>query len=70
MVPLYLAELDHRYSEEIELEDAIHTAILTLKEGFDGEVTEKNIEIAIATSDKKFRLLSESEVKDYLEEVE
>uniref|UniRef100_A0A7S3D2Y5 Proteasome subunit alpha type n=2 Tax=Palpitomonas bilix TaxID=652834 RepID=A0A7S3D2Y5_9EUKA len=62
--------LEKRYSEEVELEDAIHTAILTLKEGFDGEVTEKNIEIAIATSDKKFRLLSEAEIKDYLQEVE
>jgi hypothetical protein len=26
----------HRYDPEMELEDAIHTAILTLKEGFEG----------------------------------
>ena len=29
----------------MELEDAIHTAILTLKEGFEGAVDEKNIGI-------------------------
>lgn len=28
--------LEKRYSEDMELEDAIHTALLTLKEGFEG----------------------------------
>jgi hypothetical protein len=31
------AFLEKRYSEDMELEDAIHTALLTLKEGFEGE---------------------------------
>ena len=32
--------LERRYSEEMELEDAIHTALLTLREGFEvGAVT-------------------------------
>jgi hypothetical protein len=30
--------LEKRYSEEMALEDAIHTALLTLKEGFEGQV--------------------------------
>jgi hypothetical protein len=30
--------LEKRYNDDIELEDAIHTAILTLKEGFEGQV--------------------------------
>jgi hypothetical protein len=30
--------LEKRYSEDMELEDAIHTALLTLKEGFEGVV--------------------------------
>jgi 20S proteasome alpha/beta subunit len=30
--------LEKRYNDDIELEDAIHTAILTLKEGFEGEM--------------------------------
>lgn len=28
--------LEKRYSDDIELEDAIHTALLTLKDGFEG----------------------------------
>lgn len=56
-----------RYSEEMELEDAIHTAILTLKEGFEGQMDEHKIEIGIVSSaTKKFRKLSPSEIRDYL----
>lgn len=69
-----------RYSDDISLEDAIHTALLTLKEGFEGEMTEKTIEIGIAsvpTAEQMevksgerlpatFRKLSEAEVRDYL----
>ena len=39
--------LEKRYSEDLELDDAVHTAILTLKEGFEGQMTEDNIEIGI-----------------------
>lgn len=52
------------------MEDAIHTAILTLKEGFEGQMTEKNIELGIVGEDRKFRVLSQQEVKDYIGEVE
>jgi 20S proteasome subunit alpha 2 len=38
-----------RYNDDISLEDAIHTALLTLKEGFEGQMTEKTIEIGIIT---------------------
>ena len=63
--------LEKRYSEDMELDDAIHTAILTLKEGFDGEMTENNIEIGVVgAADRKFRVLTPAEVKDYLGEVE
>jgi 20S proteasome subunit alpha 2 len=58
--------LEKRYSEELELEDAIHTAILTLKEGFEGQMTSENIEIGICSKDG-FKRLSPNEVKDYLE---
>nr|VWP00690.1 Calcineurin subunit B (Calcineurin regulatory subunit) (Protein phosphatase 2B regulatory subunit) [Ganoderma boninense] len=34
---------------EKRLEDAIHTALLTLKEGFEGHMTEKTIEIGVVT---------------------
>uniref|UniRef100_A0A7S1T6A5 Proteasome subunit alpha type n=1 Tax=Compsopogon caeruleus TaxID=31354 RepID=A0A7S1T6A5_9RHOD len=62
--------LEKRYSDDIELDDAIHTAILTLKEGFEGHVTESNIEIGVISEDGKFRHLSAAELKDYLGEVE
>lgn len=39
--------LEKRFSEDLELEDAIHTAILTLKEGFEGQMTEHNIELGV-----------------------
>lgn len=34
--------LEKRYDDKIELEDAVHTAILTLKEGFEGQVCTSN----------------------------
>ncbi len=57
--------LEKRYSEKLELEDAIHTAILTLKESFEGQMTEENIEIGVCNKEG-FRKLTPSEVKDYL----
>lgn len=62
--------LEKRYSDDIELEDAIHTAILTLKEGFEGQVTENNIEIGVIGEDKLFKTLTPAETKDYLTELE
>ncbi len=53
----------------MELEDAIHTAILVLKEGFEGEMNETNIEIGVARTGG-FRRLSAAEVKDYLAAVQ
>jgi 20S proteasome subunit alpha 2 len=72
--------LEKRYNDDISLEDAIHTALLTLKEGFEGQMTEKTIEIGIVTVPSAedlivpvggrpkptFRRLTEEEVKDYL----
>ncbi|CAN0391312.1 unnamed protein product [Ectocarpus sp. 12 AP-2014] len=60
--------LEKRYSEEAELDDAVHTALLTMREGFEGEMTEKNIEVGVVGEDRKFRILSEQEVKDFLDE--
>jgi len=57
--------LEKRYSDELELEDAVHTAILTLKESFEGKMDQDNIEIAICKADG-FKRLSPAEVQDYL----
>ena len=86
--------LEKRYNEDIEIEDAIHTAILTLKvtpptppmlsrceprlslapslrqEGFEGQMTEDNIELAVIGEDRKLKILTPAEIRDYLAEVE
>lgn len=62
--------LEKRYNDDIELEDAIHTAILTLKEGFEGQISENNIEIGVVNDQKMFRVLTPAEILDYLGEVE
>ncbi|KAG5579136.1 hypothetical protein H5410_049763 [Solanum commersonii] len=48
--------LEKRYTEELELDDAVHTAILTLKEGFEGQISGKNIEIGIIGNDKNAKM--------------
>jgi len=61
--------LEKRFQEDMELEDAIHTALLTLREGFEGEMNGENIEVGVVSkTDGKFRLLSPSEIQDYLDE--
>lgn len=63
--------LEKRYAGDGALEDAVHTALLTLKEGFEGEMGGHNVEVAVVSAaDRKFRVLSASEVADYLQEVE
>lgn len=57
--------LEKRYNENPEIEDAVHIAILTLKESFEGQMTESNIEIGICNA-QGFRRLKPSEVKDHL----
>ena len=54
----------------MELEDAVHTSLLTLREGFEGEMTANNIELAVVGADRKFRVLTASEVADYLAEAD
>lgn len=39
--------LEKRYSEELELEDAIHIALLTLKDNIEGEMNGDSIEIGM-----------------------
>lgn len=60
--------LEKRYSESLGLDDAVHTAILTLKESFEGQMTSENIEVGIC-DEKGFRRLDISEVKDYLDTI-
>jgi 20S proteasome subunit alpha 2 len=61
--------LEKRYQDDMELEDAIHTALLTLREGFEGEMTNENIEVGVVSNvDGKFRVLTPEQIQDYLDE--
>jgi 20S proteasome subunit alpha 2 len=61
--------LEKRYQDDMELEDAIHTALLTLREGFVGEMTNENIEVGVVSNvDGKFRILTPEQIQDYLDE--
>jgi len=63
--------LEKRFNDEMEVDDAIHTAILTLKEGFEGAMTKDSIEIGIVNEDAgTFRILTVEEIDDYLKEIE
>lgn len=63
--------LEKRYNNnpDMELEDAIHNAIIILKEGFEGAIDETNVEIGVVGEDQKFRVLSPAEVRDYIREL-
>ncbi|XP_025197711.1 proteasome subunit alpha type-2 [Melanaphis sacchari] len=62
--------LEKRYKEDLELEDAIHTAILALKEGFEGQMTADNIEVGVCRKNRQneiiFEKLDQQQVADYL----
>lgn len=64
------AFLEKRYSDELGIEDAAHTALLTLKEGFEGKMAPGSVELARVGADGLFRVLTPAEVADYLQEVE
>lgn len=63
-------KLFFRYKEDLELEDAIHTAILALKEGFEGHMTADNIEVGVCRKNRHdeiiFEKLDQQQVADYL----
>ena len=65
--------LERTYTDDMDIGDAEHTAIKALANSFEGEMTERNIEIGvIKTSDpeKKFHILDKQEVADLLKEVQ
>lgn len=74
--------LEKRWNEELELEDAIHITLLTLKESIEGEMTGDNVEVSIVglpnddllgftgvknVEGPRFRTLSPQEIEDRLE---
>lgn len=76
--------LEKRYNEELELEDAIHIALLTLKETIEGEMNGNTIELVVigepddtklgytgleGAQGPRFKRLSPQEIDDRLSEL-
>ncbi|ODV93874.1 hypothetical protein PACTADRAFT_45601 [Pachysolen tannophilus NRRL Y-2460] len=74
--------LEKRWNEELELEDAIHIALLTLKESIEGEMNGDTVEISVIGSEDenllgfkgqegvkgpRFKKLSPQEINDRLD---
>uniref|UniRef100_A0A915D2H5 Proteasome subunit alpha type n=1 Tax=Ditylenchus dipsaci TaxID=166011 RepID=A0A915D2H5_9BILA len=55
--------LEKRFNETLELDDGIHTALLTLRESFDVGMTEDNVEVAVCDANG-FRRLTRQQVHD------
>ncbi len=59
--------LERRYKDGLSIDDGLSIIISTLREGYDGEVNENNIEIAVLDN-KGFRLFTPEQVKNYLKD--
>ncbi|KAF8359203.1 pas-2 [Pristionchus pacificus] len=57
--------LEKRFSETLELDDGVHTSLLTLRECFDVGMTEDNVEVAVCNA-SGFHRLTKQQVKDHL----
>ena len=54
--------LEKRYQDDMDIEDAIHTAILTLKDSFEGELADRNIEVGVirdSDATRSFKILTQ-----------
>lgn len=57
----------------MDISDAVHIAIKALKNTFEGEMTERNLEVAVirdADPTRSFKQCSQEEISDLLKEVE
>ena len=57
----------------MDIGDAVHTAIKALKNTFEGEMTERNLEVAIIKDSdptRSFKQCTQEEIRDLLREVE
>lgn len=59
--------LEKRYNETNEQADAIHTALLTLRESYEIGMTEENVELVICTRDEGFKRLTKAELREHIQ---
>jgi proteasome alpha subunit len=65
-----MEEFEKKYQEDMTLNDAIELALDAVYEATEGKTTPESVEIAVIdVKDKKYRKLSEEEIKDHVEEL-
>jgi len=47
--------LDKRYNDTLSIEDAVHMACMTMKEVFEGDMNEDNIEVGVIDDKMEFK---------------
>ena len=65
--------LEKVYDDNMDIGDAVHTAVKALKTSFGSEMTEKNLDIGViktADPDRAFKVLTQEEISDLLKEVD
>lgn len=64
--------LEKRYIENCTLSDAIHTALLTMSQAFDGSMNEENIQVGVVGGEygDNFQILKKDQIKALLKELE
>merc|ERR1711871_727141 len=65
--------LEKVFTDDMDIGDAVHTAIKALKNVFEGEMTQKNIEVGVIRAndpERKFHVLTQEEIADLLREVD
>ena len=62
--------LEKQYRDDLSVEEAIDLAVKIIREGFEGTLTEYDLEVAVADNEtKKFRHLPPDEIKDYIDNI-
>ena len=59
--------MERRYKDGLSIDDDLGIIISTLREGYDGEIKDKNIEIVILKN-TGFELLTHEQLKNYLKD--
>ena len=60
--------LEKRFIADADIEDAINTALITLKDGMDGKMSNTNTEVGVVQG-KRFKLITTELLADYLDQV-
>jgi len=60
--------LEKRYQSDMELEDAVHTALITVKDGLDGEMNPDSVEVGVVRKGS-FAILNAAELADYITQI-